>query len=365
MNALSVRPAPVLKNGGCLVFSLGHDQVAVAGQRVGPRVLERVDGVEILLQEVLAVRVFVDDRLGQRDGHVRRGRAHEVVVRVEQLDHRVAGVEGVGVLVIADRAFAVARGDVVGDVVGAVLHLGVAEVRVELRRSALACDVRIHLLAEGVPLAGEHDRHPAGEEVGRARAVRAQHRDDRLVRQLRAVDLGDRGIVPVRDRPGEDLHQDLRGQPQVADQVAAHGQVVHEGGPARRVGDVGVAPWGHLGAGARQLVLPVAERRVRAGEVDLAALDVIRPALCGAVRVVVDGQALGLHVVDPLGDRDVCPRRARAVDRRVAARTGHHVGEEQPERGDQRDESDPGRPPPEQPPREMPARRGRPGRVVT
>ena len=159
---------------------------------------------------------------------------------VEQPDDREVDPLGVGVLDVADRAGAVRRGDVVGDAVGADLRLGAAERRVEGHARAAAAEVQLALDERAVDrrrLAG----HVLRELRRGAGAVGAHHRDDRDVRQRLAVVGGDRRVAPARDGAGEDLRQRGRREPQVADPLAADGQVVHErraAGHDRQVGEL-------------------------------------------------------------------------------------------------------------------------------
>src|SRR5579863_1374409 len=255
-------------------------------------------------------------------------------------------VQRVGVLVVTDGAVPIAGRYVVGDVDRAVLRLRVPPVgRVELGLRARQLDARVHLLAERVPRALVKVCHPAREEVRGARAVGADHRRDRQVRELSTVDLGDPRIVPVGDRPGEDPYEDRRRQPQVGDQMPVLHDVVHERRAARGVRDVGITPGDDLPAGVAELVVAVAERRVRAGEVVLV-LDVPDAAGRRPDRAVVGHKPLGPEVRRPLVDGYRGPGRARAADRCVVSRIGRWRRRSQPERGQpQRCDHPGGRPP--------------------
>jgi hypothetical protein len=183
----------------------------------------------------------------------------------------------------------------------------------------------MHLLAECVPLAGEHRSQPAGEVERGAGEVGMDHRGDWQVRQLAAVVVGDLRVVPVRDLAGEDPHHGAAGQPQVGHRMAAHGQVIEECDAARRCGDVGETLGHVLGAEPGQLVHAGAERLIGGGEVVLVR-DVVRAPRGRSVRVVVDHQASGPDIRRPLVDCNARETRPGSRDRREGAGAGRPRG---------------------------------------
>src|SRR3954454_9857837 len=263
---------------------LVDEQERARGDRVR-LIAGRVDRAEA---QVLRHRQAVAGRRGRL-----QRRRDEVAGLVLQVREREAVREGVRLLDVADRAVVLL--DAGGD---AVVALG-AGARRPLDRLV---DAPAVLQLWGV---GGEER---GEQLGRARLVRAVADRDVGARELRArVPLGDRRVVPLRDLAEEDVGDGLAVELEAlldAVDVVGHGDRAEHARDVDRVA---------LLLGGRDLL--VLHRGVGGAEVDGAGGE-LGDAAAGADRLVVDGRALGvLEAGRPFAVDGGREGRARAVDR--------------------------------------------------
>ena len=287
-----VRDRLALGRGHLRIVRTGRQQhVRVRRQRVRARIVQRVDVREVLQQIVGRVAILVDVRPGQRDGDVVLAGECEVPTCVAEFRDGPVLVEGVGELVVTDRAVGRRRRDEVHDAVRARLGDRGSLAGVELRQAVVP--------HERSPQVGELLVEVVRQVRRRPGALGVDHRDDREAREHAAVVVGrDRGIGPVGDLVGEDLHQRLSGKSEVADELAPHADLVGERRAARDDRQV------RVGAAARRVGFP--GHRIEALEPDLGDAEVggveaeVLATLSGSARREHDLQPALVHIRDPL-----------------------------------------------------------------